>query len=242
MDRKSITAVIRWGNGSTTEVCKAIIGSNRCARRTRCASETKRNNAVSVDAPWSPRPSRAGVRNVRHRSSLATFRSGPFKRFGAEPLHTLSTVKRPSDRMPRTAALAGSSSSSMLCRCSRQRRRRKRSAYGRHPVEGLHCFRPQYARYEQDHGASWAGPSLHFSPPDEAKHAIRPPGLRCACLPCSTYCSSAPARAKRRAPRPDAPLTHFASPRGEKYRLVPVDFVPDRNTVLDGTTRPRQVL
>ena len=118
MDRKSITAVIRWGNGSTTEVCKAIIGSNRCARRTRCASETKRNNAVSVDAPWSPRPSRAGVRNVRHRSSLATFQSGPFKRFGAEPLHTLSTVKRPSDRMPRTAALAGSSSSFMLCRCS----------------------------------------------------------------------------------------------------------------------------
>ena len=113
MDRKSITAVIRWGNGSTTEVCKAIIGSNRCARRTRCASETKRNNAVSVDAPWSPRPSRAGVRNVRHRSSLATFQSGPFKRFGAEPLHTLSTVKRPSDRMPRTAALAGSSSSFM---------------------------------------------------------------------------------------------------------------------------------
>ena len=32
--------------------------------------------------------------------------------------------------------------------------------------------------------------------------------------------SSTPARAKRRAPRPDGPLTHFASPRGEKYRLV----------------------
>ncbi|MDE0166589.1 MAG: hypothetical protein OXL36_15955 [Bryobacterales bacterium] len=32
--------------------------------------------------------------------------------------------------------------------------------------------------------------------------------------------SSTPARAKRLAPRPDDPLTHFASPRGEKCRLV----------------------
>ena len=48
-----------------------------------------------------------------------------------------------------------------------------------------------------------------------------PPGLRCVCLPCSTYCSSTPARAKRLAPRPDSPLTHFASPRGEKCRLKP---------------------
>ena len=30
---------------------------------------------------------------------------------------------------------------------------------------------------------------------------------------------STPVRAKRRAPRPDGPLTHFASPRAEKYRL-----------------------
>ncbi|MDE0164028.1 MAG: hypothetical protein OXL36_02925 [Bryobacterales bacterium] len=51
--------------------------------------------------------------------------------------------------------------------------------------------------------------------------------LRNACLPCSTYCSSTPARAKRLAPfssarlapSPDGPLTHFASPRGEKCRL-----------------------
>ena len=28
-----------------------------------------------------------------------------------------------------------------------------------------------------------------------SKHTIQPPGLRCACLPCSTYCSSTPARA-----------------------------------------------
>ena len=33
--------------------------------------------------------------------------------------------------------------------------------------------------------------------------------------------ASTPARANRRAPRPDGPLTHFASPCGEKYRLVP---------------------
>ena len=60
-----------------------------------------------------------------------------------------------------------------------------------------------------------------------SKHTIRAPGLRCACLPCSTYCSSTPARAKRLAPfssarlapSPDGPLTHFASPRGEKCRL-----------------------
>ncbi|MDE0165039.1 MAG: hypothetical protein OXL36_08080 [Bryobacterales bacterium] len=32
--------------------------------------------------------------------------------------------------------------------------------------------------------------------------------------------ASTPARAKRRAPRPDGPLTHFASPRGEKCRLA----------------------
>ncbi|MDE0296992.1 MAG: hypothetical protein OXI93_22615 [Bryobacterales bacterium] len=31
--------------------------------------------------------------------------------------------------------------------------------------------------------------------------------------------SSTPARAKRLAPRPGGPLTHFASPRGEKSRL-----------------------
>ncbi|MDE0296304.1 MAG: hypothetical protein OXI93_19125, partial [Bryobacterales bacterium] len=42
---------------------------------------------------------------------------------------------------------------------------------------------------------------------------------RCACLPCSTYCSSTPARVQRLAPRPDGPLTHFASPHGEQYRL-----------------------
>ncbi|MDE0165752.1 MAG: hypothetical protein OXL36_11720 [Bryobacterales bacterium] len=30
--------------------------------------------------------------------------------------------------------------------------------------------------------------------------------------------SSTPARAKRLAPRPDGPLTHFASPRREKSR------------------------
>ncbi|MDE0435207.1 MAG: hypothetical protein OXH92_14485 [Bryobacterales bacterium] len=32
--------------------------------------------------------------------------------------------------------------------------------------------------------------------------------------------SSTPARAKRRAPRPDGPLTHFTSPLGEKSRLT----------------------
>ena len=31
--------------------------------------------------------------------------------------------------------------------------------------------------------------------------------------------SSTPSRPKRRVPRPDGPLTHFVSPRGEKCRL-----------------------
>ena len=34
--------------------------------------------------------------------------------------------------------------------------------------------------------------------------------------------SSTPARAKRLASRPDGPLTHFTSPRGEKRRLGPL--------------------
>ena len=69
--------------------------------------------------------------------------------------------------------------------------------------------------------------SLHFLTTRRSKHAIRLPGLRCACLPCSTYCSSTPARAKRLAPffstrlapSLDGPLTHCTSPRGEKCRL-----------------------
>ena len=72
-----------------------------------------------------------------------------------------------------------------------------------------------------------------------SKHAIRPPGLRCACLACSTYCSSTPARAKRLAPfssarlapSPDGPLTHFASPCGEKGRLAGSNDVAPRDAV-----------
>ena len=73
-----------------------------------------------------------------------------------------------------------------------------------------------------EHRAKWpqCGIQPAFLTTRRSKHAIRPPGLRCACLPCSTYCSSTPARAKRLAPRPDGPLTHFASPRGEKCRLA----------------------
>ncbi|MDE0436497.1 MAG: hypothetical protein OXH92_21070 [Bryobacterales bacterium] len=35
--------------------------------------------------------------------------------------------------------------------------------------------------------------------------------------------SSTPARAKRLAPRPDGPLTYFASPHGENCRLKGLD-------------------
>ena len=90
------------------------------------------------------------------------------------------------------------------------------------------------------------GPSLHFSPPDVRSRrkkavirdsclVIRDPKneardttviislfLRNACLPCSTYGQvrlRAPFSSARLAPRPDGPLTHSISPRGEKYRL-----------------------
>ena len=74
-----------------------------------------------------------------------------------------------------------------------------------------------------------------------SKHAIRAPGLRCVCLPCSTYGSSTPARVKRLAPfssarltpSPDGPLTHFASPLGEKCRLMNFRDCSDSNAVTD---------
>ena len=53
--------------------------------------------------------------------------------------------------------------------------------------------------------------------------------------------SSTPARAKRRAPRPDGPLTHFASPRGEKYRqgtAVREKIVIHKKISLIGVTGP----
>jgi hypothetical protein len=46
-----------------------------------------------------------------------------------------------------------------------------------------------------------------------------PPLLRCAGSPCSTDCESTPPLVKRRAPRTDGPLMHFASPPGEKCGL-----------------------
>src|ERR1019366_6047663 len=41
------TAVIWWGNGSTIDVWTARTGSNKCANRIRCASDTRRNAAPS---------------------------------------------------------------------------------------------------------------------------------------------------------------------------------------------------
>ena len=94
---------------------------------------------------------------------------------------------------------------------------------GRHVADRMRVRRPDDACPEWFfRHRSPRGTSLHFSTTRRSKHAIRPPGLRCACLPCSTYCSSTPARAKRLAPRPDGPLTHFASPRGEKCRQQPM--------------------
>ena len=55
--------------------------------------------------------------------------------------------------------------------------------------------------------------------------------------------ASTPARAKRLAPRPDGPLTHFTSPRGEKCRLEPHQNVcgqgcsQDRRSVADDGQR-----
>ena len=68
--------------------------------------------------------------------------------------------------------------------------------------------------------------SLHISPPEgEARNmtAMTSLFLRNACLPCSMYSQvrlRAPFSSARLAPRPDGPLTHFASPRVETCRLV----------------------
>ncbi|MCY4588631.1 MAG: hypothetical protein OXB98_21615, partial [Bryobacterales bacterium] len=65
--------------------------------------------------------------------------------------------------------------------------------------------------------------NLHFSPPDDRstrydRHNFAFPSQRL--LAVLDVRSSTPARAKRRAPRPDGPLTHFTAPRGEKCRLM----------------------
>ena len=55
--------------------------------------------------------------------------------------------------------------------------------------------------------------------------------------------SSTPARAKRLAPRPDGPLTHFISPRGEKYRLGdPLYEFPPRHEYIIVKQKRHQIL
>ena len=58
---------------------------------------------------------------------------------------------------------------------------------------------------------------ISHHPTAEARHTAARTSLRL--LAVLNVLSSTPARAKRLAPRPDGPLTHFASPRGEKCRL-----------------------
>ena len=58
---------------------------------------------------------------------------------------------------------------------------------------------------------------LSHHPTVEARHTTAMTSLRL--LAVLNVLSSTPARAKRLAPRPDSPLTHFTSPRGEKCRL-----------------------
>ena len=67
--------------------------------------------------------------------------------------------------------------------------------------------------------------NLYSPPGGKAKCMRGPPFFRYSCSPCSPYCSSTPPRAKRRAPRTDGPLMHFASPSGGKYRLSWARFV-----------------
>ena len=52
-----------------------------------------------------------------------------------------------------------------------------------------------------------------------AKASDRPAMTSLRLLAVLNVLSSTPARAKRLAPRPDGPLTHFVSPRGEMRRL-----------------------
>ena len=62
-------------------------------------------------------------------------------------------------------------------------------------------------------------PSLHFSPPDGRRTRYdRHDFVALACRAQRTV--QVRLRAKRLAPRPNGPLTHFGSPRGEKCRLT----------------------
>ena len=62
--------------------------------------------------------------------------------------------------------------------------------------------------------------SRHLTAAADDKAAMTSLFLRSASLARSMHCSSAASRAKRSSPRPDGPLTHFASPSGEKRRPV----------------------
>ena len=66
-------------------------------------------------------------------------------------------------------------------------------------------------------------PDLHFSPPD-GRSTREKAVIRVSCLVIREKpLQGRVVRAKRLAPRPDGPLTHFASPRGEKCRLkIPI--------------------
>ena len=176
-------------------------------------------NSVPGRAP-SPEPRRDGERSVWCFSYQRKPEHSPFSSWVHVAFDAVEAARRAtgtarrsalSSGRPRTADGARTLARGAICRPCRAMAAPCRTTTRRKAATG---------RRERPSGRR-GDTSLHISPPDGRSTRIRPPGLRCACLPCSTYGSSTPARAKRRAPRPDGPLTHFASPRGETCRLAP---------------------
>ena len=118
---------------------------------------------------------------------------------------------------------------------------RSRAGVARNPLGDGH-LRPSALSFvggdHPDRHPPHSAPSDHRSPPRlprdfyhglltcishhptvEARHTTARTSLRL--LAVLNVLSSTPARAKRLAPLPDGPLTHFTSPRGEKCRLIP---------------------
>ncbi len=89
-------------------------------------------------------------------------------------------------------------------------------------------YQPAFPQENPDGSSTLACISHHMTA--EARDTTAMTSLRL--LAVLDVLSSTPARAKRLAPRPDGPLTHLVSPRGEKCRLVRAEeFVDSRDAV-----------
>ena len=119
-------------------------------------------------------------------------------------------------RLRQLARMAGQISSSLSsCQAGR----------GRKKAEGLQFLLPKaLVDLPGEHCSDKILPSLHFSPHDgRSTRYDRQDFVALACRAQRTV--QVRLRAKRLAPRPDGPLTHFPSPRGEKCRLETVGMM-----------------